>query len=99
MVIGVCVGVHAYKRVCVCVCVCVCVREVAVTTMLSWLRVTYSRLPLAIPGIYHKSPDKVFNGRPSYTKMRRVQTGPEALDLGIWWNSGKWFVERPCCAS
>eukprot|EP00729_Bicosta_minor_P004920 gene4920-10536_t len=33
-----------------------------------------------------------YHGRPSYEKLKKVNTGPEAIDLAVWWSSGKWYV-------
>jgi len=45
-----------------------------------------------VNGHFKLLPNKQFHGRPSFAKMRKVQTGPEAIDLAVWWSSGKWYV-------
>ena len=45
-----------------------------------------------VNGVFVKVDGKEFNHRPAYEKKRRFETGPEAIDLGIWWNSGKWYI-------
>jgi len=45
-----------------------------------------------VNGVFTRIPEKTHNHRPTYQKMRKVDKGPEAIDLGIWWNNGKWYI-------
>jgi len=44
-----------------------------------------------VNGVFRKQV-AIIHDRPTYHKLKASDNGPEAVDLAVWWSSGKWYV-------